>query len=129
MEEGLRETDLEQDLELKDLNQYYGTQNYYSYLGIKLTDGIAYIMRNGYSWFVTDAIAVIVANPTVRKYLQEDTFLSIKLKLSKSKNSADMIIDDGNGNVLYKQHYSMTDAKVELKLFYDNGVLMLSREY
>jgi hypothetical protein len=124
-----KETDLEQDLELKDLNQYYGTQNYYSYLGIKLTDGIAYIMRNGYSWFVTDAIAVIVAHPKIRQYLQEDTFLSIKLKLSKSKNSADMIIDDGNGNILYRQHYDVTDAKRELTLFYDNGVLMLSGEY
>jgi hypothetical protein len=122
----------EQDLELKNLNHYYATQGYFNVLGINVTDGVLYIMRNGYSWFVTDAISVIVANPKVRKYLEGETFLSVKLKLNKDKEGfpvADMVIDDGNGNVLYKQHYDITDAKRELTLFYDDGVLMLSGEY
>jgi hypothetical protein len=120
------------DLELKALNSYYGTQNYYQYMGVLFTDGIRYIMENGYSWFVTDAIAIIIANQTIRRHLQKDDFLTIKLKLNKDKDgftTADMIFEDGNYNELYRQHYDFTDAKKELKLFYTGNVLMLSSEY
>jgi len=37
------------DLELKALNEFIGTQNYYRYMGVLLTDGVKYIMENGYS--------------------------------------------------------------------------------
>jgi len=120
------------DLELKALNQFYGTQQYYRYMGVLLTDGIRYIMENGYSWFVTDAIAVIVAHPKIRQYLQNDDFLTIRLKLNKDKDghtTADMIMEDGNYNELYRQHYDITDAKRELKLFYTGNTLMLASEY
>ncbi len=120
------------DLELKALNQFYGTQQYYRYMGVLLTDGIRYIMENGYSWFVTDAIAVIVAHPKIRRHLQKEDFLTIKLKLNKDKDgytTADMIMEDGNYNELYRQHYDITDAKRELKLFYTGNTLMLASEY
>ena len=122
----------EPDLELKALNNYYGTQNYYLYMGVLFTDGIRYIMENGYSWFVTDAIAVIVAHPKIRQHLQKDDFLVIRLKLNKDRGgftTADMIIEDGNYKELYRQHYNITNAKRELKLFYTGNVLMLSSEY
>jgi hypothetical protein len=122
----------EPDLELKALNSYCGTQNYYRYMGVLLTDGVKYLMENGYSWFVTDAIAVIVAHPKIRRHLQKDDFLTIKLKLNKDEDgytTADMIITDGNDTQLYRQHYDLTDAKRELKLFYTGNVLMLASEY
>ena len=50
---------MKEDLELKDLGQYYGTTQYYNIMGVNITDGVEYIMKNGYSWFVTDTIAVI----------------------------------------------------------------------
>jgi len=120
------------DLELKALDSYCGTQSYYRYMGVLLTDGVKYLMENGYSWFVTDAIAVIVAHPKIRRHLQEDDFLTIKLKLNKDEDgytTADMIITDGNDTQLYRQHYDLTDAKRELKLFYTGNVLMLASEY
>ena len=120
------------DLSLPQLETFIGTQQYYRYMGVLLTDGIRYIMENGYAWFVTDAIAVIVAHPKIRQYLQKDDFLTINLKLNKDKDgytTADMIIEDGNYNRLYRQHYDITDAKRELKLFYTDGVLMLASEY
>jgi hypothetical protein len=116
------------DLELKGLNGFIGTQNYYQYMGVLFTDGVKYIMENGYSWFVTDAIAVIIANQTIRRHLQNDDFLTVELKLT-AENEADMIITDGNDTQLYKQHYDFTDAKKDLKLFYTGNVLMLSSEY
>ena len=112
------------DLELRDLAAYTGTENYYrGWLNVLLTDGVKYVMRNGYSWFVNDAISVIVG-----KGWRNADFLAVRLKLM-GDNKAKMIIDDGNGNVLYTQKYELTDAKRELTLYYSHNVLMLSSEY
>ena len=107
------------DLELKDLGQFYGTERYHKALNKLVTDGIKYIMENGYSWFVTDAIVAINT--------LEDGFKVIKLKVKDNK--AEMIITDGDEKILYKQNYDYTDAKRELKLYYNQGVLMLAGEY
>jgi len=115
------------DLELKQLNQFYGTQQYFNCLGALVTEGVKYIMDNGYSWFITDALAVIKFRNKFPK-LRNQPFLSVKLKLP-AKNEADLIIEDGDYNKLYKQHYDFTDAKKELTLFYTDNVLMLNSEY
>ena len=117
------------DLELKDLGQYYGTENYYGIMGVNVTDGIKYIMANGYSWFVTDMIAVIICSQKeYPKVYENREFLSVKLKVDGTKAIA--TIDDGNGNILYTQKYDYTNAKVkELTLFFINDVMLLSGEY
>jgi hypothetical protein len=116
------------DLELKDLNQYYGTQEYHQVNvllpGVKATDGVKYVMDNGYSWFVTDSLIACKMIPKLKR----EEFLSIKLKLM-GKNGAVMIITDGNERELYVQKYSYTDAKQELHLFFVGGVVMLTGEY
>ena len=110
------------DLELKDLTQYYGTEGYHAVLGANVTDGVAYIMNNGYSWFVTDMIVVL------RMKFKKEEFLAVKLKVENSKAVA--TIDDGNGKILYTQEYDYTNAKVkELTLYYTDNVLMLCGEY
>jgi len=110
------------DLELKNLGQYYGTQGYVKVLGVNVTDGIGYIMNNGYSWFVTDMIVVL-------KMKINEPFCSVKLKVDKEKKKAVATIDDGNGKILHSQKYDYTDAKRDLHLFFTNNVLMLSGEY
>jgi hypothetical protein len=115
------------DLTLKDLEQYSGTEQYHKiflFPFANLTDGVYYIINNGYSWFVTDVLSVIATDEKIR---QED-FLSIKLKLSDDKTAV-MEITDGNEKILYTQNYNYTDAKRELNLFYTNSVLLLSGEY
>ena len=124
------------DLDLHSLGQFIGTSEYHALpaflKGLVVTDGVKYIMNNGYSWFVTDAASVI-ARPTtpLANYLKHDKFLSIKLYLQRKPDprEAEMVIDDGNGHVLYRQNYKMTDAKRELTLFYENGVLLLASEH
>jgi hypothetical protein len=114
------------DLELKELNQFIGTECYHQVYfdkSISGTDGIVYIMESGYSWLVTDMLAVVCTKPEIRK--QE--FLAIKLKV-KDK-AAIATIEDGNNHVLYQQDYKYTDAKKDLTLFLTNDVLMLSGEY
>jgi len=114
------------DLELKDLDSYTGSANSYKIgrlILASVTDGVSYIMKNGYSWFVTDALSVIEI-----KFRNEE-FITVELKINKEKKTADMIITGDNNNEVYKQHYKYTDAKRDLKLFYRNNLLMLSSEY
>ena len=112
------------DLDLKDLESFIGTSSYYNMMGIDITDGIVYLMENGYSWFVSDAISVIIADKNISK----KDFLAIKLLVSNDQ-TAKMVITDGNDKKLYTQEYKWTDAKRDLVLFYIDGVLILSNEY
>ena len=113
--------DEKQDLELKELGYHIGTQGYVNVLGMNCTDGIGYIMKNGYSWLVTDMIVMIKAK------FKDEEFLAVKLKIKDNKGIA--TIEDGNDKVLYSQEYKYTDAKRDLTLFCTNNVLMLSNEY
>lgn len=114
------------DLELKQLGQFRGTTQYHkmgSLFGDTVaTDGVAYIMKNGYGWFVTDALAVIIFK------FRNEPFISIKLKLLED-NKAKMILTDGNTKTLYTQEYNYTDAKKELNLYFIDNVILLSSEY
>ena len=112
------------DLYLKDLNQYYCTSQYYNVMGVHVTDGVKYVMDSGYSWFVTDAIAVIKVGP---KRVRIQPFLTVELHLKKEKE-AEMIMTDGDNHKVYEQKYKYTDAKRELKLYYSAGVLLLPSE-
>ncbi len=113
------------DLELKELGHYRGTEQYHKIqlFSANLTDGIMYLMENGYSWFITDVLAVLEHH----KSTKGQEFICAKLKLNDSK--AEMVLTDGNDNVLYTQKYEYTEAKQELTLFFTNGVLLLNSEY
>lgn len=116
------------DLELKELGAFTGTESYHSAKPFpeKLTDGVAYVMQNGYTWLITDALSLIHTKPSCRG--QE--FYSIKLRLKKMpKVEAILLISDGNENILATQDYEFTTAKKELDLFLTDNVLMLSSEY
>lgn len=110
------------DLDLCELYQFTGTESYHPVMGVNATDGVAYIMDNGYSWFVTDALAI------VKTKLHAEEFLSIRLFQLKN-DKAEMVITEGNEKELYKHTYEWTDAKRELHLFYTGNVLMLDNEY
>lgn len=114
------------DLELSELGYFTGTEKYHRIGAIfgdaMATDGVKYIMDNGYSWFVTDALSVI------KLKIKNEPFISIKLKLSEEKK-AKMLITDGNKKILYTQDYEYTDAKQEINLYFIDNVMLLSSEY
>ena len=112
----------EKDLDLKSLGHFTGSMTYTNVMGVKCTEGIVYIMKSGYSWFVTDMVVMINAK------FKDEEFLSVKLKVNDD-NTAKATIEDGNGKVFYTQEYKYTDAKKDLTLFCTNNVLMLSGEY
>jgi hypothetical protein len=115
----------ESDLELKELDEFHGSEHYYPIMcGINATDGVRYLMENGYSWMVTDAAVILRLQPTVRG----QGFVVVRLKLLE-EGRAKVVYDDGNGNLLFEQGYDWTDAKREPKLFFADGILMLASEY
>ena len=117
----------EPDLELKHLENFIGTTKYVEYFGVYLTDGVVYIMNNGYSWFVSDSVFEILR--LVKIYEDASNFMVVKLKVNKDKATAVVSFEDGNGKVYKRRRYEFTDAKRDLTLFYQDGVLMLSGEY
>jgi hypothetical protein len=112
------------DLTLKALDHHIGTEHYYNVFGVNVTDSVKYVMNNGYSWFVTDAIAALKFKPKLRR----EPFLTVQLQLTED-HKADMTIIDGNENKLYTQHYEFTDAKRDLTLYFIDNVLLLNSEY
>lgn len=115
------------DLELKNLGSFIGTENYYKMFPYGLlTDGTKYLIDNGYCWFITDALIAC------KQFIEKETFLVITLKKTGDSRAV-MTISDGNNKVLTKQRYLYTDAKRDLELYLitDNNqsVLMLSSEY
>jgi len=108
------------------LDEFAGTEEYHpGFHGVRLTDGAAYISENGYSWFITDAIAAIKCEPG----LSREFMLVIRLVPTPRSDKAKMVIDDGDNNVLYEQTYEWTTAERSLMLFYKDNVLMLPSEW
>lgn len=108
------------------LSQYTGTQSYTSlkpFSHLVITDGVKALAEVA-QWAVLDTAINITHEP----HLKSEDFLSIDIE---SKNGqADIIIGDGNGNVLHDHHYPFTDLEEgQYKLFATGGVLLLASEY
>ena len=112
------------DLELKELGYYDCTGHHWKGMWGTYTDGVKYIAENGYAWLLSDAQIVIRMKPKLRR----EPFLVIELKVNLEDHTAKMIITDGNENTLYEQEYRYTDAKRDVKLYYENGVMLLPSE-
>jgi len=110
-----------------NVSQFSGTEGYYYnpiFRQARYTDGVQFVGENGASWLVTDMLAVLIHEPKVKK----EEFVSIKVTVKDG--TAQVVYDDGNGKVLYKQDCPGTDFPLdELKFFYTNKVLMLASEY
>jgi len=112
------------DLELRRIGYFSGTEQYHRlpFFETVATDGVIYLVDNGYSWFVTDAVAVAEAK------FKDMPFLHITLKLL-GDDKGQMVITDGDKNILYSQKYGYTDAKRELSFYIVDRVALLPSEY
>lgn len=111
----------------------YGTESYYKYglipsCTILLTDGVkAFIDNADAYWFVGDFYSYI---PTIRKKAPDEYLFVITLNVKDNK--AEMIITDGNENLLLTKEYTYTDCPDgEWKFYYDNDskVMMYYMEW
>jgi hypothetical protein len=105
------------------LEQFYGSGNFYinPLVKYKYTDGVKYFAENaGAYWLLQEINGLTVRLPGY--------FFNIRV-ISKD-NKADIIIDDGNDNILKKKHIGFTDLPAgEWQFFLTDNVLMLPNEY
>ena len=126
LERNYEMTAAREDLELKQLGQFSGgSENLYRDIMFHTdeTEGVKYVADNGYGWFISDAKAVLKGVPRVRN----EEFVVVRLTVNPDK-TATVTYDDGNNNVLYHQNYKWTSAKRDIKLYFENNVLMLPDE-
>lgn len=107
--------------------QCTGTDKYYKaamFPKSRYTDGVKLFYEKAESyWLVNDILLYVNYSK-----LDKEEFLCIKMRVNDGKG--DLIFDDGNGNVLEKQHYNFCDLPDgEWKFYYIDGVLLLPSEY
>ena len=110
-----------------ELSQFIGTEKYYRITQRHLlTDGTKYLAEQAKCFWLMNAIASYLP-----KYFI-DYFCLAHLKVKDS--SAELVIEDGNGNVYSRQSIAYTDFPLsEIKLYcqFDGEywVIMLTSEY
>ena len=111
-----------------DLKMFTGTEQWFRHplsSNFLYTDGVKFFSEHcggGAYWFL-DILATELAD------LQEtEDFMSITLIVVDS--SAKILVDDGNGNILYTREVDFTTAdEGSWKFFFTNNVLLLPSEY
>lgn len=112
---------------LNHLEQFYGTQYYYPlWPKVLLTDGSKYLAETAGCYWLMDAITQHI------QYISSEDFISCRL--ITRNNQAQLILDDGNGNVLAKQRIHHTDFPLDDYQLYacrsaDKWVILLPSEY
>lgn len=110
-----------------DLAQFTGTENYYRhtlFTPIKYTDGVKYLAEEAGAYWLLDKVATNQINPKIRC----EEFQSWKLIVRGRE--ADLIVDDGNGNIIHRELIEFTDFPLpEITLWVEGGVILLPSEH
>jgi hypothetical protein len=113
---------------LNHLEQFIGTEYYYPlWPKVLLTDGTRFLADTVGCYWLMDAIA-----SHVQHLDKKEVFTSCKLKVLNG--SAELIIDDGNGNILATQKIPCTDFPLDSMCLYaclngDKWIILLPSEY
>ena len=112
-----------------DLIQFTGTEHYYRYYDLLLTDGAYYLAEKAACFWLMDAIW---AHAHSERWLSKEDFITCKLSVCNSMG--ELTFDDGNRNILASQHIPYTDFPLDtIQLFIvrqeTQFVVMLPGEY
>jgi len=109
----------------QDLSQFTGTENYYSYLmGLKLTDGVKYMVEKAGAYWLLDAIA--------RAQMKHQSIPFQLWELIKDGKGGAILTmkEDSNQPELVRVKIRYTDFPLErIKLYLIEKVLLLPSEY
>ena len=99
---------------------------------IKYTDGIKFLGDNKVSWLITDILAVLSHEPSIKETYEQEGFICIKFVVDN--DTATATYTDGNDKILFTQKYEYTDfnkhfLENKIYFYYTNEVLMLAGEY
>jgi hypothetical protein len=111
------------------LAQFTGTEKYYRYQNLLLTDGAYYLAEKAGCFWLMD---VIWSHAMENGWFGKEDFITCKLTVQE--NVGDVVFDDGNGNILVTQHLPFTDFPMEENQLYivrgeTSFVVMLPGEY
>ena len=106
-----------------DLSQFYGTENYYRHISGKVyTDGVQYFASQAGAYWFVDLVLLEMAHGL------KEPFLVVMLTVKNEE--AEIVITDGNYEVLARKSIEWTDCPAGEYTFYIcDGVMMLSSEY
>ena len=112
-----------------NLDQFTGTENYYRYYDMLLTDGAHYLAEKAECFWLMDVIWSYVIS---KKWANREDFLTCTLSANNSVGK--VVFDDGNDNLLATQEIPYTDFplnKIRLFIVWNGNqfVVMLPGEY
>lgn len=112
----------------EDLRNFYGTQNYYLFgAELVLTEGIKYLADTANAYWLLTAIKSHLADC----FAISDFCVA---KLSVEKQTAHLVITDGNDHILAHQQFDYTDFPIKSITIYvlkshPYSVILLPSEY
>ena len=112
-----------------DLVQFTGTEQYYRYHNLLLTDGAFYLAEKAGCFWLMD---VIWSHAIENRWFGQEDFITCNLTVQDTVG--DIALDDGNGNILATHHVPFTDFPLDkIQLYLVRGehhfVVMLPGEY
>jgi hypothetical protein len=109
-----------------DLAQFTGTEQWFRHSlmrNITYTEGVRYLAETAGAYWLIDKIATLQLEPKIKA----EEFQVWKLKVADSK--AELVCEDGNYNVVYREGIEFTDFPLDhVDLWLENNVIMLPSE-
>lgn len=113
-----------------ELSQFTGTDNWYKHPlapGITYTDGVKYMAEKAGAYWLLDQIAI---PQRYESKLKAHPFQVWKLRRDTDGPGAELIVEDGNDNVIQRQRIDCTDFPLlEIDLWFTDNVILLPSEY
>ncbi len=118
----------ERKLDANVLAQFAGSEVLYRHSllpRVKYTEGVKYVAEEAGAYWLIDEVAF------AQRYEAGVAAEAFQLwSLSVTGNTARLVCDDGNGNVLLQKAIDFTDfPEPGIKFYYTAGVLLLPSEY
>ena len=109
------------------LDEFTGTDGYHKHwLGLRYTDGVKFLADNAGAYWLIDAIGS--HQPTCKNDKMLCDFQIWRLEVHDDRSAELICLRDSNDEA-FRQHLEFTDfPKIGLKLYLENGVLMLPSE-
>ena len=108
----------------EDLRQFTGTDNWYKHwMGrILYTDGVKHFAEMAGAYWFIDVVG------SVWNIISAEEFVSIKMMVKEGK--ANVVMDDGDGKVIYTQVIEFTDCpEGNWQFFLEGNVLLVPSEH
>jgi hypothetical protein len=112
---------------LQNLEQFTGSENAYRHAlmrSVTYTDGVKYVADEAGAHWLLDLIATNQMTPAVKAEEFQVWKLTVK------GNTAQIVCEDGNDNVVFEQDIEFTDfPEPGITMWLTNGMILLPSEY